>query len=213
MSRVTVSTHPLIQHKLHFLRDVATPSKVFRELVSEIATLLAYEATRDLELAPSTVRTPLAEAPTRVLAGQRPVVVPILRAGLGMVPGVLHLLPVARVGHIGLRRNEETLQPEEYYANLPERLGDRVVLLVDPMLATGGSATAAIRQLKGRGARRMKLICIIAAPEGIRAVGEAHPDVEVHCAVVDECLNDKAYIVPGLGDAGDRIFGTTPNGG
>jgi uracil phosphoribosyltransferase len=207
-SNVTVVAHPLVQHKLTHLRDVRTGAKEFRELVSELAMLLAYEATRDFGLAETTVTTPITETTTKVLAGKKVAVVPILRAGLGMVDGILALIPAAKVGHIGLYRDPQTLMPVEYYCKLPEDIGERDVMIVDPMLATGGSAAAAIRFLRERGARAVRLLSIIAAPEGIRAVTEADPDVRVYVCAVDSHLNDHGYIVPGLGDAGDRLYGT-----
>ena len=203
-----LSDHPLIAHKLHFLRDRETSPKLFRELVSEITLLLAYEATRDLALEATTVETPLAIAPTRVLRGPRPVIVPILRAGLGMVEGVLRLIPFAKVGHIGLARNEETFRPQAYYQRMPPEMDSRLALLVDPMLATGGSAVAAINALKALGAVQIRFLNIVSAPPGVEALRQAHPDVAIFTAACDERLNDKAYILPGLGDAGDRIFGT-----
>lgn len=203
-----VMDHPLIQHKLSILRDVNTGTKEFKELVDEIATLIAYEATRDLPLTETTVQTPLTTATTKVLAGKKLAVVPILRAGLGMVTGMLNLIPAAKIGHIGLYRDPETLEPVEYYCKLPSDINERQIFLVDPMLATGGSASAAINFLKKRGSRNIKFMCILAAPEGIERVQQDHPDVEIYCAAVDEKLNDHGYIFPGLGDAGDRLFGT-----
>lgn len=205
---LTVMTHPLIQHKISILRDKETGSKEFRELIEEIAILIAFEATRDLPLCDKEVETPLCKTVSKVIDGKKLAVVPILRAGLGMVNGVLSLLPSARVGHIGLFRNEETLVPVEYYFKVPQGIDERDVIVVDPMLATGGSAVDAINSLKKRGAKSIKFMCIIAAPEGIKALCETHPDVQVYCGVVDEKLNEHGYIVPGLGDAGDRIFGT-----
>ena len=200
--------HPLVQHKVSLLRNKATGTKEFKELVSELATLLCYEATRDLPLEEVEIETPIAVAHTKVLAGRKLALVPILRAGLGMVDGMLTLLPAAKVGHIGLYRNEETLEPVEYYCKLPSDIAERDVIVLDPMLATGGSARDAITQIKKRGARSIKFIGIIAAPEGLKALHEAHPDVDIYVAALDEKLNEKGYIVPGLGDAGDRIFGT-----
>lgn len=200
--------HPLVQHKVSLLRDKNTGTKEFKELVSEIATLLCYEATRDLPTKEVEVETPIAMAKTRVLTGRKLALVPILRAGLGMVDGMLTLLPAAKVGHIGLYRNEETLEPVEYYCKLPSDIAERDVLVLDPMLATGGSAVDAITQIKKRGARSIKFIGIIAAPEGLARLHEAHPDVDIYVAALDEKLNENGYIVPGLGDAGDRIFGT-----
>ncbi len=200
--------HPLVQHKVSHLRDKHTGTKEFKELVSEIATLLCYEATRDLPTAEVEIETPIAVAKTRMLTGRKLALVPILRAGLGMVDGMLTLLPAAKVGHIGLYRNEETLEPVEYYCKLPSDIAERDVLVLDPMLATGGSAVDAITQIKKRGARSIKFIGIIAAPEGLARLHEAHPDVDIYVAALDEKLNENGYIVPGLGDAGDRIFGT-----
>lgn len=203
-----VMSHPLIRHKISILRDKRTGSKQFRELINEISTLIAYEATADLPLVEETVETPICKTKSMVIGGKKLTVVPILRAGLGMVDGILSLLPSAKVGHIGLYRNEETLQPVEYYFKVPKNIDERQVIITDPMLATGGSAKAAIQFIKDRGVSDIKLMCIIAAPEGIKAVCEAHPDVKVYCGIVDEKLNENGYIVPGLGDAGDRIFGT-----
>ena len=200
--------HPLVQHKVSLLRNKATGTKEFKELVSELATLLCYEATRDLPLEEVEIETPIAVAHTKVLSGRKLALVPILRAGLGMVDGMLTLLPAAKVGHIGLYRNEETLEPVEYYCKLPSDIAERDVIVLDPMLATGGSARDAITQIKKRGARSIKFLGIIAAPEGLKALHEAHPDVDIYVAALDEKLNEKGYIVPGLGDAGDRIFGT-----
>lgn len=205
---IMVMDHPLIQHKLTLLRDKNTGSKDFRELVSEIATLMCYEATRDLPLKEVEIETPVAKAVTKVIAGRKLAFVPILRAGLGMVDGVLSLVPAARVGHIGLYRDPETLEPVEYYAKFPEDIEEREVIVVDPMLATGGSAIDAIKMIKKRNVKKIKFMCIIAAPEGLKALSETHPDVQIYCAALDEKLNEHAYIVPGLGDAGDRIFGT-----
>ena len=200
--------HPLLQHKLSILRNKQTGTKEFRDLVGEIATLLCYEATRDLPTEEVEIETPVAVAHTRVLAGRKLALVPILRAGLGMVDGMLTLLPAAKVGHIGLYRNEETLEPVEYYCKLPADIAERDVIVLDPMLATGGSARDAITQIKKRGARSIKFIGIIAAPEGLQKLHEAHPDVDIYVAALDDHLNENGYIVPGLGDAGDRIFGT-----
>ena len=200
--------HPLLQHKLSILRNKQTGTKEFRDLVGEIATLLCYEATRDLPLEEVEIETPITMAKTKVLAGRKLALVPILRAGMGMLDGMLTLLPAAKVGFIGLYRNEETLQPVEYFCKLPQDIAERDVLVLDPMLATGGSAVAAITFVKEYGCKSITLMNIIAAPEGIKAVREAHPDVDIFVAAVDEKLNDHAYIVPGLGDAGDRIFGT-----
>ena len=208
MGKVYVFDHPLIQHKLTYIRDINTGTKQFRELVEEVAMLMAYEATRDLPLDTTTIQTPVSEAQTKVLAGKKLGVVPILRAGLGMVDGILNLIPSAKVGHIGLYRDPETLQPVEYYCKLPTDLEERDLIAVDPMLATGGSAAAAITFMKQRGAKNIKLKCLIAAPEGVETVQKAHPDVDIYVAAVDERLNDHGYITPGLGDAGDRLFGT-----
>jgi len=206
--KVTVVDHPLVQHKLALLRDRTTGSKDFRELMAEVSMLMAYEATRDLELTERTVETPVAPARVRVLAGKKLALVAILRAGLVMVDGILRLIPAAKVGHIGLYRDPKSLEPVEYYAKLPEDIGARRIFLVDPMLATGGSAERALRILKEKGAGPIKLMNIIAAPEGIERVHQSHPEVEIVVAAVDERLNEKGYIVPGLGDAGDRIYGT-----
>ena len=208
MSVVEIVEHPLIQHKISLLRDRRTGTKEFRDLVSEVSTLLCYEATRDLPLEEVEVETPIALARTKVLAGRKLALVPILRAGLGMVDGMLNLIPAAKVGHIGLYRNEETLQPVEYYCKLPNDIAEREVIVLDPMLATGGSAADAISLIKQRGARHIKFIGLIAAPEGLKALHAAHPDVDIYVGALDERLNDQGYIVPGLGDAGDRIFGT-----
>ncbi len=203
-----VMDHPLIQHKLSILRDVSTGTQQFRALVSEIATLICYEATRDLPLEDATIQTPMCKATAKVLAGRKLAFVPILRAGLGMVDGVLNLVPSAKVGHIGMYRDEETATPIEYYCKLPSDIQERDVFVLDPMLATGGSAIDSINQIKKRGVTSIKFLCIIAAPEGLKALTDAHPDVQVYCGAVDEKLNENFYIVPGLGDAGDRIFGT-----
>lgn len=208
MSKVTIMDHPLIQHKLTILRNEKTGSKEFRALVSEIATLVCYEATRDLPLKEVETKTPVAVAKTKVIAGKKLAFVPILRAGLGMVDGVLALVPSARVGHIGLYRDPETLKPVEYYCKLPADISEREVIVLDPMLATGGSAIDAINQIKLRGPKQIKFMCIIAAPEGLEALKTAHPDVDIFVAALDDHLNEHGYIVPGLGDAGDRIFGT-----
>jgi uracil phosphoribosyltransferase len=203
-----VVDHPLVQHKLSVLRDIRTGPKEFREQVIELAMLMAYEATREFSLAESTVTTPICETTTKVLAGKKVAVVPILRAGLGMVDGILSLIPAAKIGHIGLYRDPETLEPVEYYCKLPEDIGERDVMIVDPMLATGGSAVAAIGFLRERGAKSIRLLSIIAAPEGVAAVTKADPDVRVYVCAVDAHLNSHGYIVPGLGDAGDRLYGT-----
>ena len=203
-----IVSHPLIQHKVSLLRNKSTGTKEFRDLVSEFATLLCYEATRDLPLEEVQIETPICMAKTKVLAGRKLALVPILRAGLGMVDGMLTLLPAAKVGHIGMYRNEETLEPVEYYCKLPSDIAERDVLVLDPMLATGGSACDAITQIKKRGARSIKFLGIVAVPEGINKLREMHPDVDIYVGALDEGLNDIGYIVPGLGDAGDRIFGT-----
>ncbi len=208
MGKVTVIDHPLVQHKLSYLRDTKTGSKEFRELVSELAMLLTYEATRDLPLEETTVHTPVADAKCYVLAGKKLGIVPILRAGLGMVEGMMSLVPAAKVGHIGMYRDPDTLQPVDYYCKLPADASERDMLIVDPMLATGGSAVEGINVVKRAGCKNIKLVCLIAAPEGIQVVQKAHPDVDIFVASVDQCLNDHGYIVPGLGDAGDRLFGT-----
>ena len=205
---VHVLDHPLLQHKLSILRDENTGVKDFREIVSEVATLMCYEATRDLPLEEVEIQTPVAKAVTKQIAGKKLAIVPILRAGLGMVEGILTLIPSAKVGHIGLFRDPETLKPVKYYCKMPTDIAERDVIILDPMLATGGSASAAIDFVKEYGVKHIKLMNIIAAPEGIRRVREDHPDVEIYVAAVDEKLNDHCYIVPGLGDAGDRIFGT-----
>ena len=208
LGKVTVIDHPLVQHKLSYLRDTKTGSKEFRELVSELAMLLTYEATRDLPLEEITVHTPVADAKSYVLAGKKLGIVPILRAGLGMVEGMMSLVPAAKVGHIGMYRDPDTLQPVDYYCKLPADASERDMLIVDPMLATGGSAVEGINGVKRAGCKNIKLVCLIAAPEGIQVVQKAHPDVDIFVASVDQCLNDHGYIVPGLGDAGDRLFGT-----
>ena len=208
MSVVEIVDHPLIQHKISLLRDRSTGTKEFRDLVSEIAMLLCYEATRDLPTEEVEVETPVARARTKVLAGRKLALVPILRAGLGMVDGMLNLIPAAKVGHIGMYRNEETLVPVEYYCKLPSDINEREVFVLDPMLATGGSACDAIGQIKKRGAKHIKFIGLVAAPQGLKALHEAHPDVDIYVGALDEKLNENGYIIPGLGDAGDRIFGT-----
>lgn len=208
MQNVTIFDHPLIHHKMAILRDVNTGSKQFRELIEEISCLMAYEAMRDLPLKDVTVQTPIAKSTFKMIDGKKLAIVPILRAGLGMVGGILSLVPSARVGHIGLYRDHETLEPHEYYCKLPEDIAKRQVILLDPMLATGGSASAAIQFIKDRGCTSIKLMNIIAAPEGIERIQKDHPDIELYCGCVDEKLNENGYIVPGLGDAGDRIFGT-----
>lgn len=208
MGKVHVFDHPLIQHKLSYIRDVNTGTKEFRELVDEVGMLMAYEVTRDLELGDVVIDTPVTQMTAKRLAGKKVAVVPILRAGLGMTDGVLKLIPAARVGHIGLYRDPETLQPVEYFAKLPQDIEERDFIVVDPMLATGGSAIEAINSLKKRGAVHIRFMCLIAAPEGVEVLKEAHPDVDIYIAALDEKLNDHGYIVPGLGDAGDRLFGT-----
>ena len=208
MSKVYVFDHPLIQHKLTYIRDKNTGTKEFRELVDEVATLMAFEITRDLPLEEIEVETPVTTAKTKVLSGKKIAIVPILRAGIGMVDGVLKLIPAAKVGHIGLYRDPETLKPVEYYAKLPADVEERDFIIVDPMLATGGSAVEAINSLKKRGAKNIKFMCLIAAPEGVKAIQDQHDDVDIYIAALDEKLNDHGYIVPGLGDAGDRLFGT-----
>ncbi|MBQ1216974.1 MAG: uracil phosphoribosyltransferase [Clostridia bacterium] len=205
---VNITNHPLIQHKLSMMRSVDTGCKEFRELASEIAGLLCYEVTRDLEMKTAEITTPITTATLPVLANEKFAVVPILRAGLGMVDGVLNLIPNIKVGHIGLYRDPNTLEPVEYYCKLPTDIEERHVFLVDPMLTTGGSASAAISLLKNKGVKNIRCVNILAAPEGVRRINEDHPDIPVYCAALDECLNDHGYIVPGLGDAGDRIFGT-----
>ena len=208
MSKVHVLDHPLIQHKLAILRSQRTSVKEFRELISEISGLMCYEATRDLPTREVEIQTPVATAKCRMLAGKKLAIIPILRAGLGMVDAMVDMIPSAKIGHIGLYRDPETHQPVEYYCKLPEDIGNRRVFVVDPMLATGGSAIAAIDFLKSHGCKNIVMMNIIGCPEGIKRVQEAHPDVEMYLAACDEKLNDHAYIVPGLGDAGDRIFGT-----
>ncbi|MFN2744605.1 MULTISPECIES: uracil phosphoribosyltransferase [Bacillus] len=208
MGKVYVFDHPLIQHKLTYIRDVKTGTKEFRELVDEVATLMAFEITRDLPLMEVDVETPVQMAKSSVIAGKKLGVVPILRAGLGMVDGILKLIPAAKVGHVGLYRDPETLKPVEYYVKLPSDVEEREFIVVDPMLATGGSAVEALNSLKKRGARNIRFMCLIAAPEGVDEVQKHHPDVDIYIAALDEKLNEKGYIVPGLGDAGDRMFGT-----
>ena len=200
--------HPLIQHKLSLLRNKNTGSKEFRELVGEISMLMCYEATRDLPLKEIEVETPVAIAKTKIIAGRKLAFVPILRAGIGMLEGVLSMVPAAKVGHIGMYRDPQTLQPVTYYCKLPSDINEREVIVLDPMLATGGSAVEAIKILKEKGDVNVKFMCVIASPEGMNALTEAHPDVQVYCAALDEKLNDEKFIVPGLGDCGDRIFGT-----
>ena len=208
MAKVAIMDHPLIKHKIGYIRREETGTKDFRQTVSEIAMLICYEATRDLELSDVTIKTPICDTTVKELKGQKMAIIPILRAGLGMVDGVLELIPAAKVGHIGLYRDPETHKPVEYYCKLPEDCGEREVFVVDPMLATGGSAAAAITMLKEKGCKNIHFMCIIAAPEGLEVLKEAHPDVDIYVGALDEKLNEHAYIVPGLGDAGDRIFGT-----
>ncbi len=208
MGKLVICDHPLIQHKLTFIRDKNTNAKQFRELVDEVAMLMAFELTRDVPLSTVKVQTPVAEAESKVIAGRMMGLIPILRAGLGMVDGVLKIIPAAKVGHIGLYRDHETLQPVEYYCSLPTDVAERELIVIDPMLATGGSANAAIEMLKKKGCKPTKLMCLIAAPEGVKAVQEKHPDVDIYLAALDERLNEHGYIIPGLGDAGDRLYGT-----
>ena len=208
MSKVIVTDHPLIQHKLTLMRDKNTGSKDFRQLLTEITMLMGYEITRNLPLEDAEIETPVVKATCKVLQGKKLGIVPILRAGLGMVDGLVNLIPAAKIGHVGLYRDPETLQPVEYYCKLPQDINEREMLIVDPMLATGGSAVAAIDVLKNKGATNIKLVNLVAAPEGIEEVKKYHPDVDIYVAAIDEKLNDHGYIVPGLGDAGDRLFGT-----
>ncbi len=208
MIKVNILDHPLIQHKLTQIRQKETSTTQFRQMINEIGGLMVYEITRDLPLEQIEIETPVTKTKANVIAGKKMVVVPILRAGLGMVDGILQMIPSARIGHIGIFRDEETLQPVEYFAKFPDGLEQRDIFIVDPMLATGGSAIAAINSIKQRGAKNIKLVCLVGAPEGVKAVNEAHPDVTIYLASLDEKLNEKGYIVPGLGDAGDRIFGT-----
>ena len=208
MSKVTQIDHPLILHKLAFIRNKDTGSKDFRELVEEVSMLMAYEVTRDLSTEEVEIETPICKTKCKMLSGKKMAIVPILRAGLGMVDGMLKLIPAAKVGHIGLYRDEETLQPVEYFCKLPQDIAERDVIVVDPMLATGGSAVDAITMLKKRGAKNLRLMCLISSPEGIALVQKEHPDVDIYVAGIDEKLNENGYIVPGLGDAGDRLFGT-----
>ena len=208
MSQLHIIDHPLITHKLTIMRRKSTGSKEFRELLDEIAMLMGYEITRDLPLREVDIETPVTATKAKLIAGKKLAIVPILRAGIGMVDGLLKLVPVAKVGHIGLYRDPETHLPVEYYCKLPGDIANRLVILVDPMLATGGSAVDALSLLKKHGCTNIKFLCLVSAPEGVKKVMEAHPDVDIYTASLDECLNDHAYIVPGLGDAGDRIFGT-----
>ena len=207
-NNIHILNHPLLQHKLSILRDEHTGTNEFRKVVSEIASLMTYEATRDLPLTTKHIKTPLCEMDAPTLAGRKFVVVPILRAGLGLVDGVLRMVPSARVGHIGMYRDEETLEPHPYFCKMPKDVAERDVLIVDPMLATGGSAAEAIDEMKKRGCKHIKLMVLVAAPEGIAHLQKLHPDVDIYAGAVDEKLNENGYIVPGLGDAGDRIFGT-----
>lgn len=208
MSKLHILDHPLIQHKLTYIRSVETGTKQFRELVDEVSMLMAFEITRDLPVEEITIQTPVTETKSKVLAGKKIGIIPILRAGLGMVDGMLELLPAAKVGHVGLYRDPETLQPVEYFIKLPTDIAERDLIVLDPMLATGGSANDAIESLKKRGAKSIKLMCLIAAPEGIKVIQDNHPDVDIYLGDLDEKLDEKGYIVPGLGDAGDRLFGT-----
>ncbi len=208
MNNITIFEHPLIKHKISLLRDVNTGTKDFRGLIEEISMLMGFEALRDLPLEDVEIETPIQRATVKMLSGKKIAIVPILRAGLGMVNGILALVPSAKIGHIGLFRDHETHEPHEYYCKLPENMSERTTLVLDPMLATGGSAIAAINFIKKRGCTSIKFMAIIAAPEGLKALSEAHPDIEIYCGNLDERLNENCYIVPGLGDAGDRIFGT-----
>ncbi len=208
MSKVVIMDHPLIQHKIGYIRRKDTGTKDFRQTISEIAQLICYEATRDLELSDVEIETPICKTTVKELKGKKMAIIPILRAGLGMVDGMLSLIPAAKVGHIGLYRDPDTHEPVEYYCKLPADCDEREVFVVDPMLATGGSSVAAIQMLKDKGCKKIHFMCIIAAPEGIKKMQEAHPDVDMYVGALDEKLNEHAYIVPGLGDAGDRIFGT-----
>lgn len=206
--KVMIMDHPLIAHKISYIRQESVGTKEFREMIGEIAQLMCYEVTRDLKLRDVKIKTPIAEMTGKTLAGKKLAIVPILRAGVGMVDGMLSLIPAAKVGHIGLYRDPETLEPVEYYCKLPADCSEREVFVVDPMLATGGSSVAAIRMLKEKGVKNIRFLCIIAAPEGLKRMQEEHPDVDIYIGALDERLNDHGYIVPGLGDAGDRIFGT-----
>ena len=208
MGKFKVIDHPLIQHKLTMIRDKNCGTKVFREVVNEIAMLMAYEVSRDMPLEETVIETPICKTTQKTLSGKKVAIVPILRAGIGMVDGILELIPAAKVGHVGLYRDEETLEPHEYFMKLPEDIDSRQLFVVDPMLATGGSAIMAIDSLKKRGASNIRFVCLVAAPEGVKALQEAHPDIDIYTAALDEKLNENGYIVPGLGDAGDRLFGT-----
>ena len=208
MGKFQVIDHPLIQHKVSIIRDKDCGTKVFREVVDEIAMLMAYEISRDMPVEDLVIETPITKTTQKTLAGKKVAIIPILRAGLGMVDGILELIPAAKVGHVGMYRDEETLEPHEYFVKLPEDIDSRQLLVVDPMLATGGSAIMAIDSLKKRGASNIKFVCLVAAPEGVKALQDAHPDVDIYTAALDDHLNEHGYIVPGLGDAGDRLFGT-----
>lgn len=208
MGKFQVIDHPLIQHKLTMIREKNCGTKVFREVVNEIAMLMAYEVSRDMPLEDVVIETPMGKSTQKTLSGKKVAIIPILRAGIGMVDGILELIPAAKVGHVGLYRDEETLQPHEYFVKLPEDIASRQLFVVDPMLATGGSAIMAIDSLKERGASNIKFVCLVAVPEGVKALQEAHPDIDIYTAALDERLNEDGYIVPGLGDAGDRLFGT-----
>lgn len=208
MGKFQVIDHPLIQHKLTMIREKNCGTKVFREVVNEIAMLMAYEVSRDMPLEDVVIETPMGKSTQKTLSGKKVAIIPILRAGIGMVDGILELIPAAKVGHVGLYRDEETLQPHEYFVKLSEDIASRQLFVVDPMLATGGSAIMAIDSLKERGASNIKFVCLVAVPEGVKALQEAHPDVDIYTAALDERLNEDGYIVPGLGDAGDRLFGT-----
>ncbi|MUO52445.1 uracil phosphoribosyltransferase [Enterococcus faecalis] len=208
MGKFQVIDHPLIQHKLTMIREKNCGTKVFREVVNEIAMLMAYEVSRDMPLEDVVIETPMGKSTQKTLSGKKVAIIPILRAGIGMVDGILELIPAAKVGHVGLYRDEETLQPHEYFVKLPEDIASRQLFVVDPMLATGGSAIMDIDSLKERGASNIKFVCLVAVPEGVKALQEAHPDVDIYTAALDERLNEDGYIVPGLGDAGDRLFGT-----
>ena len=208
MGKFQVIDHSLIQHKLTMIREKNCGTKVFREVVNEIAMLMAYEVSRDMPLEDVVIETPMGKSTQKTLSGKKVAIIPILRAGIGMVDGILELIPAAKVGHVGLYRDEETLQPHEYFVKLPEDIASRQLFVVDPMLATGGSAIMAIDSLKERGASNIKFVCLVAVPEGVKALQEAHPDVDIYTAALDERLNEDGYIVPGLGDAGDRLFGT-----